>query len=96
MSRVWRPYCKYVNSPKYAPSVYQPSKITVIQKGTRKTQGQIPSLTAWLDIRYGMSYKAYRGKSRKRREELREEYEEEVTAPMPEGESREVSLKIAP
>ena len=36
------------------------------------------SLSHWLSLKYGMSYKQYRNKSKNRRQELREEYEADI------------------
>lgn len=38
-----------------------------------KTSKEASSLTEWLFLKYGMTYKQYRNKSKTRREELRDE-----------------------
>jgi hypothetical protein len=37
VSRVTKPKNKWVNSVKYSPEVYEPSKVTIINKGKMKT-----------------------------------------------------------
>ena len=77
MSRVIKPRNKFVNSPKYNPEVYQPSKVMRI-KGTVSHPENAHTLSDWLFSKYGISYKAYRNKSKKRREELRKEFEQDT------------------
>lgn len=77
MSRVKKPKNKFMNSPKYDPEIYQPSKVIRI-KGTVSHPENAHTLSDWLFSKYGFSYKAYRNKSKKRREELRKEFEQDT------------------
>ncbi len=72
MSRVKKPN-KYMNTNKYSKEVTNTSKMTRI-KGENADATKARSLTDWLFLKYDMTYKAYRRKSKSRRDELREEY----------------------
>ena len=75
MSRVTKPKNKWVNSVKYSPEVYEPSKVTIINKGKIDNDyTKANSLAKWLLLKYGFSYKQYRRKSKVRRNQLKEEY----------------------
>ena len=79
MSRVHKPVQKFVNSPIYPESVTKPGKVKIIQPRKEITDyKEATSLTKWLLLKYNMSYKTYRGKSKTRRMALREEYEEDT------------------
>lgn len=74
MSRVLKPDNKFVNTVHYDHSVYEPSKIVRIHhKGEDYHKAR--TLAQWLFVKYDMSYKAFRNKSKNRRDELRKEYE---------------------
>lgn len=72
MSRV-RSDEKWVNTPKYDASVYQPSKMIRIH-GENEDYHKCRKFSHWLFVKYDMSYKAYRRKSKARRDELRDEF----------------------
>ena len=73
MSRVRKPGNKWGNDIKHVSEEVAPSKITRskldITDYTKAT-----SLTSWLYLKYDMSYKTYKNKSKSRRAELKEEY----------------------
>lgn len=73
MSRVRKPNNKYMNTNKYSSSVTAPSKMTHI-KGPDADYTKASFLTDWLYLKYDMSYKTYRNKSRNRRLELKGEF----------------------
>ena len=73
MSRVSKPGQKFVNSPRYDDAVYQPSKITRLH-WDGEDYHKAHTLSAWLFMKYDMSYKAYRNKTRARRDKLRAEF----------------------
>ena len=72
MSRVRKPN-KYVNSTKYD------SSITNISKKTRihfdgENYHNAKTLSQWLFLKYDMTYKTFKNKSKNRKDELREEF----------------------
>lgn len=73
MSRVRKPGEKYMNTNKYDSSVTGPSKMVRIH-----TDGEdyhkASSLSSWLFMKYDMSYRTYRNKSKARRDKLRERH----------------------
>lgn len=74
MSRVIKPGNKFMNTPRYDSSVTGPSKkIRIHFEG--EDYHKTKTLAQWLFIKYDMSYKSFRNKSKKRRDELRAEYE---------------------
>jgi hypothetical protein len=77
ISRVMKPGNKFMNTTKYPPRVTNPSKVKRI-KGENPNPSKAKSLTDWLFLKYDMSYNTYRNKSKKRRDELRQEYESET------------------
>lgn len=76
MSRVRKPG-KYMNVPKYDSSVTGPSKMVRIHMGGEDYH-KASNLSSWLFMKYDMSYKTYRNKSKARRDELRDEYVEDT------------------
>lgn len=54
----------------------------------------VSCLSHWLFVKYNMSYKAFRNKSRKRRDELRDEYVRDTGNPYPSGKGPERELDI--
>ena len=70
MSRVRKPNNKYMNDTKYPASVTNPSKMVRI-KGENSDYTKASTLNDWLFLKYDMSYKTYRSKSKARRDELR-------------------------
>ena len=79
MSRVRKPGNRFMNTNKHPPSVTGPSKMIRI-KGSNADHTKASSLTDWLFLKYDMSYKTYRNRSRNRRQELRREYAEDTGA----------------
>lgn len=74
MSRVKKPGNKFMNTSSYDSSVYGPSKKVRIHcegEDYHKTK----TLSQWLFVKYDMSYKTFRNKSKNRRNELRKEFE---------------------
>ena len=88
MSRVRKPGNKFVNAVKYDSSVTGPSKITRIHSENEDFH-KASSLSSWLFMKYDMSYKTYRNKSKARRDELREEYSEDTGADIRTREERD-------
>lgn len=62
-----------MNVSKYDSSVTSPSKMVRIH-ADGEDYHKASSLSSWLFIKYDMSYKTYRNKSKARRDELRDEY----------------------
>lgn len=74
MSRVKKPGNKFMNTPQYDNSVYGPSKkVRIHCEG--EDYHKAKTLSQWLFVKYDMSYKTYRNKSKSRRNELRKEFE---------------------
>ena len=74
MSRVFKPNNKFMNTTHYDNSVYGPSKKIRIHH-EREDYHKVRTLAQWLFVKYDISYKTFRNKSKKRRDELRTEYE---------------------
>ena len=77
MSRVKKPGNKYMNTTHYDDSVYGPSKMKRIHCEGEDFH-KAKTLSHWLFVKYDMSYKTYRNKSKKRRDELRIEFESDT------------------
>lgn len=74
MSRVKKPGNKFMNTPHYDHSVYSPSKMIRIHcEG--EDYHKAKTLSHWLFVKYNISYKTFRNKSKNRRDELRKEFE---------------------
>lgn len=73
MSRVRKPGNKWGNDIKHTPEEVAPSKI-VRKKLEQVDYTKATALSSWLFLKYNMSYKQYRNKSSKRRQELKEEF----------------------
>ena len=73
MSRVRKPN-KFMNTTKYNSSIVGPSKKVRIHCDNEDYH-KASTLSHWLFIKYDMSYKTYRNKSKNRRNELRDEFE---------------------
>lgn len=73
MSRVRKPGNKFMNTVKYDSSVTGPSKMVRIHS-ENEDYHKTSTLSSWLFMKYDMTYKTYRNKSKKRRDELRLEY----------------------
>ena len=85
MSRVKKPGNKFMNTPRYDSSVYGPSKMVRIHcEG--EDYHKAKTLSHWLFVKYDMSYKTYRNKSKNRRNELRKEFEEDTGVVLEKGE----------
>lgn len=76
MSRVRKPN-KFMNSNKYESPVTGPSKVIRSHTGNGDYH-QATTLSSWLSLKYGMSYKTFRNKSRARRDEIQEEYQSDT------------------
>lgn len=87
MSRVIKPGNKYMNTNKYDISVKSPSK-TVRIHGEGEDYRKAKTLSSWLFIKYDMSYKTYRNKSKSRRNGLRVEFEADTGIDLEEREAR--------
>ena len=73
MSRVKKPN-KFINTTKYDSSLTGPSKkVRIHCEG--EDYHKAKTLSHWLFVKYNMSYKTYRSKSKNRRHELRKEFE---------------------
>ena len=73
MSRVRKPGNKFMNATKHDHTVTDVSLIKRY-KGKNVDYTKADTLSSWLLLKYDMSYKTYRNKSKNRRNELREEY----------------------
>lgn len=69
MSKVIKPN-KFVNTVSYDSSITNPSKMIQIHCEPEDYY-KARKLSHWLFVKYDMSYKTYRNKSRKRHDELR-------------------------
>ena len=69
MSRVRKPNDKFANTAHYDNSVYEPSKMVRIHCDGDDYH-KSTTFSSWLFVKYNTSYKTYRNKSKKRREEL--------------------------
>ena len=78
MSRVKKPGQKYVNENRYDSFITGPSKLFRTH-GENENYRKARNLSSWLFMKYDMSYKTYRNKSKSRRDELREEYTEDTS-----------------
>lgn len=74
MSRVRKPKNKFVNSVLYENLVYSSSKVTHVHHESDDYY-KVKSLSDWLFVKYNISYKTFKNKSKKRRDELRAEFE---------------------
>lgn len=74
MSRVRKPGNKYMNTAHHDSSITGPSKMVRVHSD-REDYHKSKTLSTWLFIKYDMSYKTYRNKSKNRRDELRAEFE---------------------
>lgn len=73
MSRVRKPGNKFMNVTKHDQTVADVSPMKRY-KGENVDYTKADTLSSWLFLKYDMSYKTYRNKSKSRRNELREEY----------------------
>lgn len=73
MSRVRKPSNKFMNATHYDATVTNPSKKVRIHFDGEDYHKAI-TLSQWLFVKYDMSYKTFRNKTKKRRDELREEF----------------------
>lgn len=74
MSRVNKPGNKFMNTNHYDSSVTAPSKMVRIHSEGEDFH-KARTFASWLFMKYDMSYKTFRNKSKNRRDELRAEYE---------------------
>lgn len=77
MSRVTKPGNKYMNTTKYDSSVTGPSKIARIHCDSEDYH-KARTLTYWLFVKYGISYKTFRNKSKSKRDALRLEFQSDT------------------
>lgn len=91
MSRVKKPGNKFMNTTKYDSSVTGPSKMVRIHTDNEDYH-KSRTLSSWLFIKYDMSYKTFRNKSKKRREELRAEFEADTGVNLKEREAERVKI----
>ena len=73
MSRVKKPGNKFMNTSKYPSSVTDISKMTRIHH-EGEDYHNAKTLSAWLFMKYDMSYKTYRNKPKTRRDNLKDEF----------------------
>ena len=89
MSRVRKPGNKYMNTTKYDRAVTVPSKMVRIHcEG--EDYHKAKTIAQWLFIKYDISYKTYRNKSKSRRDELRREFESDTGVNLKEREKQRV------
>ena len=77
MSRV-KGYNKFVNTVCYDSSVTNTSKMARIHHEGEDYHKCI-TLSHWLFVKYDMTYKTYRNKSKNRREQLKEEFHNDTS-----------------
>lgn len=94
MSRVVKPGNKYMNTTKYDGSVTGPSKKVRIHCDGEDYH-KAKTIAQWLFIKYDMSYKAYRNKSKNRRDELRAEFEADTGVSLMEREAKRIQRHLA-
>ena len=68
---------KYVNENKYNSIITGPSKLIRIHSENEDYHNCI-KLSHWLFVKYDMTYKQYRNKSKNKRNELRKEFEKDT------------------
>lgn len=73
MSRVIKPGNKFMNTVHYDSSVTGSSKMVRIH-GDNEDYHKANTLSSWLFMKYDISYKTFRNKSKVRRDELKAEY----------------------
>ena len=89
MSRVKKPGNKFMNTAKYDSSVTGPSKMVRIHcEG--EDYHKANTIAQWLFVKYDMSYKTYRNKSKSRRDELRKEFEVDTGVDLKEREKQRI------
>lgn len=76
MSRVRKPE-KFMNSTKYDSSVTNAPKMVRIHS-ENEDYHKCKTLAHWLFVKYDISYGTFRNKSKKRRDELREEFKQDT------------------
>ena len=89
MSRVIKPGNKYMNTTKYDSSVTGPSKMIRIHS-EGEDYHKAKTIAQWLFVKYDMSYKTYRNKSKNRRDELRAEFEADTGVDLKEREKQRI------
>ena len=68
---------KWVNTCKYPPEVTNTPKMRRIRTELSDFH-KASTLSSWLFLKYDITYKQFRNKSKKRRDEIREEYERDT------------------
>ena len=79
MSRV-RSDEKYMNTIKWPNEIKGPSKVVRSLASVTPDYTKARTLSSWLFLKYKMSYKAFRGKSKPRKDALRAEYLQDTAA----------------
>lgn len=93
MSRVIKLGNKYMNTTKYDSSVTEPSKMVRIHcEG--EDYHKAKTIAQWLFVKYDMTYKTYRNKSKNRRDELRLEFEADTGVDLKEREKQRIRKQI--
>ena len=73
MSRVWKPNSKYTNNTKYSPEVTNYPKMKR-SKTPDCDYTKTGNFSTWLFLKYDMTYKTFRNKSKNRRAVIKEEF----------------------
>ena len=93
MSRVIKPGNKYMNTTKYDSSVIGPSKMVRIHCDGEDYH-KAKTIAQWLFVKYDMSYKTYRNKSKNRRDEMRAEFEADTGVSLKEREVERIQRHL--
>ena len=93
MSRVIKPGNKYMNTTKYDSSVTGPSKMVRIHCDGEDYH-KAKTIAQWLFVKYDMSYKTYRNKSKNRRDEMRAEFEADTGVSLKEREAERIQRHL--
>ena len=89
MSRFRKPGNKFMNTTKYDIAVTGPSKMVRVHcEG--EDYHKAKTLAQWLFVKYDMTYKTYRNKSKNRRDELRREFEIDTGVDLGEREKQKI------
>lgn len=94
MSRVNKPGNKFMNTAKYDSSVTGPSKMIRIHcEG--EDYHKAKTIAQWLFVKYDMSYRTYRSKSKNRRDELRAEFEADTGVSLKKREAERIQRHLS-
>ncbi|SDN12704.1 hypothetical protein [Lachnospira pectinoschiza] len=93
MSRVTKPGNKYMNATKYDSAVTGPSKkVRIHCEG--EDYHKAKTIAQWLFVKYDMSYKTYRNKSKNRRDEMRAEFEADTGVSLKKREAERIQRHL--